>query len=358
MAASTKPKRFASFDEEEFSKILGNKDADSTKRSTKQAITLFKEYLFEKCIDIDLETVDKSTLAPILRRKFTRSGAPPAPRSPVVDHHRSPDRYRSPVGYPPVGYLDPPPVGYLDPPPAALGSHPHLDLYRSLDLGYRSPVAHVQDEDVPTPPPRGIKYSVLKGRNVGSFSTRKSLQISEESNDDPDTIRLENHGIEVRIPRNEAYSAKDFIVNAITDVPPELLIKENEAIITVGLEIRLPSDAVFGHPVEITMPHCGRFTKPEKVEIVSYYRQSASKQFVAISSSIGVSPRCVVRHSDLDISFNHFSEYWIVAILEEVFVGKRVICTPYVPVRPLKNSMSVLFLQVRDANEHEEESHT
>ncbi|XP_041458312.1 uncharacterized protein KIAA1958-like [Lytechinus variegatus] len=70
MAASTKPKRFASFDEEEFSKILGNKDADSTKRATKQAITIFKEYLFEKCIDIDLETVDKSTLAPILSKFY------------------------------------------------------------------------------------------------------------------------------------------------------------------------------------------------------------------------------------------------------------------------------------------------
>nr|XP_054757264.1 uncharacterized protein LOC129263377 [Lytechinus pictus] len=81
----------------------------------------------------------------------------------------------------------------------------------------------------------------------------------------------------------------------------------------------------------------------------------ASKEFVAISSSIGVSPRCDVRHSDLDIYFNHFSEYWIVAILKEVFIGKRVICTPYVPVRPLKNSENVLFLQVRDANEHEEE---
>ena len=69
-SSSTKPKRFASFDEEEFSKILGNKDADNTKRSTKQGINIFNEYLSEKNIDIDLETVDTTTLAAILSKFY------------------------------------------------------------------------------------------------------------------------------------------------------------------------------------------------------------------------------------------------------------------------------------------------
>ena len=69
-STSTKPKHFASFDEEEFAKILDNKDADNTKRSTKQAIKIFNEYLFEKNIDIDLVTVDKKTLAAILGKFY------------------------------------------------------------------------------------------------------------------------------------------------------------------------------------------------------------------------------------------------------------------------------------------------
>lgn len=69
-SSSTRPNRFASFDEEEFSKILGNKDADNTKRSTKLASKIFNEYLLEKGIDIDLETVDKCTLATILSRFY------------------------------------------------------------------------------------------------------------------------------------------------------------------------------------------------------------------------------------------------------------------------------------------------
>lgn len=71
-SSSTKPKRFASFDEEEFSKILGNKDADNNKRSTKQGINILNEYLFEKNIDIDLETVDTTTLAAILSKFYVQ----------------------------------------------------------------------------------------------------------------------------------------------------------------------------------------------------------------------------------------------------------------------------------------------
>ena len=45
---------------------------------------------------------------------------------------------------------------------------------------------------------------------------------------------------------------------------------------------------------------------------------------------------------------DHFSEFWIVAIITWVFIGKRVICTPYIPVSTPKNYEHVLFVHVRD----------
>ncbi|XP_030849581.1 ankyrin-3-like [Strongylocentrotus purpuratus] len=110
-----------------------------------------------------------------------------------------------------------------------------------------------------------------------------------------------------------------------------------------------PSDATFDIPVTVTMPHCGIFTKPETAKVVTYYRKSASESFTALLST-GGSPQCVVRHRDLDIYMNHFSEIWIVAIIRRTFIGKRVICTPYIPVSTPKNDEHVLFVHVRDEN--------
>eukprot|EP00057_Strongylocentrotus_purpuratus_P013862 XP_011668336.1 PREDICTED: uncharacterized protein LOC105440174 [Strongylocentrotus purpuratus] len=47
---------------------------------------------------------------------------------------------------------------------------------------------------------------------------------------------------------------------------------------------------------------------------------------------------------------NHFSEIWIVAIIRRTFIGKRVICTPYIPVSAPKNDEHVLFVHIRDEN--------
>eukprot|EP00057_Strongylocentrotus_purpuratus_P021892 XP_011676366.1 PREDICTED: uncharacterized protein LOC105444171 [Strongylocentrotus purpuratus] len=170
----------------------------------------------------------------------------------------------------------------------------------------------------------------------------------DDLSEDTDVIRLEKHGIEVRIPPNQAYSAKDVTVEPIHDIPPELVLKETEAIISFGLRMS-PSDATFDVPVTVTMPHCGIFTKPEAAKVVTYYRKSASESFTAIPSSNG-SPRCAVRHRDLDVHINHFSEFWIVAIITWVFIGKRVICTPYIPVSTPRNAEHVLFVHVRNAN--------
>ncbi|XP_030849579.1 uncharacterized protein LOC105443493 [Strongylocentrotus purpuratus] len=176
----------------------------------------------------------------------------------------------------------------------------------------------------------------------------ENLESREDLSDGTVMIRLEKHGIEVRIPPNEAYRAKDVIVEPIHDIPPELVLKETEAIISVGLRMS-PSDATFDIPVTVTMPHCGIFTKPETAKVVTYYRKSASESFTALLST-GGSPQCVVRHRDLDIYMNHFSEIWIVAIIRRTFIGKRVICTPYIPVSAPKNDEHVLFVHVKDEN--------
>ncbi|XP_063967467.1 uncharacterized protein LOC129279520 [Lytechinus pictus] len=168
--------------------------------------------------------------------------------------------------------------------------------------------------------------------------------------DDIGIIRLEEYGIEVHVPSGEAYSAKDITVDVIDEVPPELLtvLKETEAIITVGVKMS-PSDASFERPVKVTMPHCGVFQKPESAQIVTYYRKNASDSFTAIpSSKKGL--QCIVRQRDLDIYLNHFSESWIVALFTWAFIGKRVICTPYIPVSTPKNAKHVLRLHVRDEN--------
>ncbi|XP_030838398.1 uncharacterized protein LOC105442331 [Strongylocentrotus purpuratus] len=184
----------------------------------------------------------------------------------------------------------------------------------------------------------------------------QNLESREDLSEDTGMIRLEKHGIEVRIPPSEAYRAKDVTVEPIHEIPPELVLKETEAIITVGLKMS-PSNATFDVPVTVTMPHCGIFTKPDAAEIVTYYRKNASEDFTAIPSTNG-SPRCVVRHHDLDIYLNHFSEIWIVAIIRKTFIGKRVICTPYIPVSTLKNDEHVLFVHVRNANTRKlEEQH-
>ena len=69
MAASSE-KRFATFDEQQFDEILQNKDAQNTKKATKQATTIFKEYLMEKGLDVDVQTADKETLASILAKFY------------------------------------------------------------------------------------------------------------------------------------------------------------------------------------------------------------------------------------------------------------------------------------------------
>nr|XP_054775063.1 uncharacterized protein LOC129283255 [Lytechinus pictus] len=169
-----------------------------------------------------------------------------------------------------------------------------------------------------------------------------------------DLIQLEKHGITVRISKHEIYGAKDITVEAIEEVPPELELKETEAIISVGLKMS-PSDATFDSPVIVTMPHCGVFRKPEQAKVFIYYRNNGSTSFKAIHSTSTSNPRCIVRDYDLDIFLDHFSEFWIVGVIGLLFLGKRLYCTPCIPVPALRNEDHMVYVHVRDASIKESE---
>ena len=70
MAAHSSKTRFASFDDNEFDGILQDRNALNTKRATKQAANILKEYIAEKNLQLDLETVDKKTLASVLAKFY------------------------------------------------------------------------------------------------------------------------------------------------------------------------------------------------------------------------------------------------------------------------------------------------
>lgn len=73
-----------------------------------------------------------------------------------------------------------------------------------------------------------------------------------------------------------------------------------------------------------------------------------SAQFSKIASTDDV-PKCYVRHRDLDLYLDHFSEWWIVAIVKEYFIGKLFIFTPFVPLKTPRLAQHVLlYLAIRD----------
>nr|XP_054775130.1 ankyrin repeat domain-containing protein 17-like [Lytechinus pictus] len=120
-----------------------------------------------------------------------------------------------------------------------------------------------------------------KEQSAGKNESQTQATDREEDHTDAeecDLIQLEKHGITVRISKYEIYSAKETTVEVIEDVPPELELKETEAIISVGLKMS-PSDADFNSPVRVTMPHCGVFTKPKDAEVYIYYRKNGSTSY-------------------------------------------------------------------------------
>nr|XP_054775112.1 uncharacterized protein LOC129283301 [Lytechinus pictus] len=210
--------------------------------------------------------------------------------------------------------------------------------------------AEAVSEDFITP--QGDPNLAEKREQSEQNETQTQTTESEEDHTDDeeyDSISLGKYCITVRISKHEIYSANDINVEVIEEVPPELKLKETEAIISVGLKMS-PSDAIFDSPVIVTMPHCGAFTKPKDAEVYIYHCKNDSTEFTAVRSTSTSSPRCVVRDRDLDIYLNHFSRFRIAAKLTRIFIGKCVICTPIIPVSPPRNPMPVLLVKVRDQN--------
>ncbi|XP_041466249.1 uncharacterized protein LOC121416806 [Lytechinus variegatus] len=192
------------------------------------------------------------------------------------------------------------------------------------------------------------------GHNVSSTRAHQERALGgREESGIPEIIRLEKYGIEVKIPPNKVCSAKDITVEVIDNVPPELKIKETEAIITYGLKMKAPPNSIFENPVQVTMPHSAIFTNPKNAEIITYYRKNASDEFVAIPFTGDIGQRCVVRKRDLDIFLDHFCEYWFVSVFMAIFIGKRLVCTPYVPLPPIPMEIQILCVHVRDEQKKE-----
>nr|XP_054775122.1 uncharacterized protein LOC129283311 [Lytechinus pictus] len=233
---------------------------------------------------------------------------------------------------------------------------------QTISSRMKSPEAtHYYQESVNTERPKESKVSAeavsddfITPQGDPNLADKREQSEQNESQTkttdrEEDLIQLEKHGIAVRISKFEVYRGKGISVEVIEDVPPELELKETEAIISVGLKMS-PSDAIFDSPMRVTMPHCGVFTKLKDAEVYIYFRQSDSSSFTAIPSTSTSNPRCVMRERDLDIFLDHFSEFWIVAAIKWVFIGKRVICTPYIPALTLKDEEHVVIVEVRHEN--------
>ena len=58
-------------------------------------------------------------------------------------------------------------------------------------------------------------------------------------------------------------------------------------------------------------------------------------------------PHCDVRTYDLDLFVDHFSDWWIVAVIKRHFTAKRVVCTPYLQ-HPLPTGFTNILLYIHD----------
>eukprot|EP00057_Strongylocentrotus_purpuratus_P022483 XP_011676957.1 PREDICTED: uncharacterized protein LOC105444420 [Strongylocentrotus purpuratus] len=195
--------------------------------------------------------------------------------------------------------------------------------------------------------------------NIDSASSEQVVEdvihdSTGASDEQAGLLCIEKYGIEIQFHPSEIWGVED--IQAVPEVPAELvdLLTEDQAIICVGLKAS-PSDAKYKYPVKVTMPHSAIFTSPDTASIGTYHRKSSSDSFSLISAANG-DPRCVVRERDLDLYISHFSEWWIVAFITKVFVGKRVICTPFVPEPSHMNTKHLLRLCIRDSNQGKAES--
>ncbi|XP_063959488.1 uncharacterized protein LOC129272730 isoform X2 [Lytechinus pictus] len=133
----------------------------------------------------------------------------------------------------------------------------------------------------------------------------------------------------------------------ITDTPRELVLQENEAIISSGVKFS-PSGAKLSKPLKVTLDHNAYFSHPTRAEIVFYTRSNDLEPFERIPSSVNGYPRCEVRTKDLDFFVDHFSEWWIVAVFTRYFIGKRINCTPFFRPPARKGFSHIMLLCLYD----------
>lgn len=70
MASNTKARRFASFSEEDFKEIVNNSAAENTKKLTRIAVNIFREYLLSKQISAEFEGLSYEELNRLLGRFY------------------------------------------------------------------------------------------------------------------------------------------------------------------------------------------------------------------------------------------------------------------------------------------------
>ncbi|XP_030843235.1 uncharacterized protein LOC105442884 [Strongylocentrotus purpuratus] len=160
-------------------------------------------------------------------------------------------------------------------------------------------------------------------------------------------ISLDECSIKVSLSPDDVDRAKYITAEALTTVPHDLNLEKDEVIISVGLKLS-PPGLQFKTPVEVRVSHSAIFSNPDKAEIVLYTRRTESDEFSRIVPASDKAARCVVTKNHLTLYLGHFSEWWIISLIKRYFIGKRLICTPYVPVSISRDVMNPILLVIKD----------
>eukprot|EP00057_Strongylocentrotus_purpuratus_P019378 XP_011673852.1 PREDICTED: uncharacterized protein LOC105442895 [Strongylocentrotus purpuratus] len=73
-----------------------------------------------------------------------------------------------------------------------------------------------------------------------------------------------------------------------------------------------------------------------------------SDEFARIVPASDKAARCVVAKNHLTLYLDHFSEWWIISLIRRYFIGKRLICTPYVPLSTYRDVLNRIYLVIKD----------
>ena len=152
-----------------------------------------------------------------------------------------------------------------------LDTNPLEDVYSELNV-YRVPPSREEGDTVI----QSIHNISKLPDDTEERHVIKPQEDHEEPTEVPKVIRLQEHHIEVAIPPVSRSVSQDITVEAITEVPLEMALPEDEAIISVGLRFS-PSGLRFNTPVKVTLPHCAIFSRAAKAHINLYTRDISKK---------------------------------------------------------------------------------